>query len=137
MTFREKNKEFILQYYEALEWAKQHGPDAVLAAAGRHTTNHKLLDHLAFFVKGFPNADFVVEDIMAEGDRVFVRERFVGKHEGEIDDIPPTYKVVTTPFALCYTICNDKIVDFWAIGNELDFLEQLDISKEQLKRPRA
>jgi len=135
MNQQEKNKELIYKFYDELNWAKQHGEEAFMAIAKRFTEDPKLLDHLTFFQRGFPKASRIIEDVMAERDRVFVRETFTGRHEGEIEGIPPTQKVIEVPFAACYTIRNKKIVDFWTIANEVDFLEQLGIKKEQVIKP--
>jgi predicted ester cyclase len=129
MTLREKNKAFIRQYYAKLLEAKARGPEGILETARQFTSDPQLLGHLAFFAHAFPNATYRIDDIMAEGDQVFVRERFSGKHEGELNDIPPTGKVVSVPIVACYTIRDQQIVNFWAIANEMDFIEQLDIAK--------
>ena len=135
MNQQEKNKQLIYIFYDELNWAKRHGEKAFIAIAKRYTEDQKLLDHLAFFQNGFPNASRVIEEMMAERDRVFVRETFMGRHEGKIEGIPATQKMIETTFAICYTIRNDRILDFWAIANELDFLEQLGISGEHVIKP--
>ena len=70
---------------------------------------------------------------MAEGDQIFVKSHFKGKHVGEADGIPATNRSVESPFALTYKIKNNKIIDFWAIANEMDFIEQICLARDQIE----
>jgi predicted ester cyclase len=96
-----------------------------------------LIDSAHFFKKLFPDYTLKVKDMIAEGDRVFVNVDFIGKHEGTAEGIPATDKEVQVPFALCYTIRDEKIVDFQAIGNEMEFFEQLGLTPEQVEVQRS
>jgi predicted ester cyclase len=99
--------------------------------------DQKLIDHILFFQKSFPGYKLIIKDLIAEGDRVFLKVDFVGIHEGLVEGIPPTEKEVVLPFALCYTIEEEKIVDFWAIANEMEFFEQLGLSLDQVDVPKS
>lgn len=135
MNKQEKNKQFMTNYYRELIIAKQEGPEAFLTTARRFIKDQKLIDHIEFLQKAFPKGILIVEDMMAEEDRVFVKITYSGLHEGNMDGIPATYREVAVPFALCYTIREEMIVDFWAIANEMDFFEQLGMTKEQVEVP--
>src|SRR6188508_2551541 len=50
---------------------------------------------IGMFFDGFPDMQLVVEDVVAQGDRVAVRWTFVGTHEGEFFGSPPTGTQVT------------------------------------------
>ena len=51
---------------------------------------------VAFLRGGFPDLRFVIEDMVAEHDRVVVRCRFEGTHAGAFLGIPPTGRRVST-----------------------------------------
>ena len=124
MNQSEHNKAFILKYYSAM-----YGVKKTQSLVRRFVSNQKLIDHIFYFDKIFPNAKLVADEVIAEGNKVFVKARFFAKHVGEVDGVPPTFKEVEVPFAICYTIQNDKIVNFWAISDQVEFLEQLGVAK--------
>jgi DNA-binding CsgD family transcriptional regulator len=58
---------------------------------------------------------------------VVVRARIKGRHEGELNGIPPTYKSVEFSFVISYEIENGKIVSHWLIADRMSLLEQLEV----------
>ena len=128
MTQSQKNKQFFLNYHANLS-----GKRETKEMISRFVEDEKLFQHILFFESLFPEYAVIIDDLVAEGDRVFVRSHLVGTHEGNLDGIPATHKKVDTPFALGYRIRNEKIVDFWAIANEMEFFEQLGLAREQVE----
>lgn len=124
MTQEKKNKQFIIEYYNAL--AGKEKPEHMIR---KYVTDEKLIQHIRFFEKSFPEYDLIPEEIIAEGDRVFVRARIEGMHEGEMDGIPPTFQEIKMPFAICYRIGNGKIIDHWMIADQMELLEQLGLAR--------
>ena len=117
-----KNKEFILDYLNALGGIKK-----AKESIEQYVSDHHLIEHILFFDTVFPNYDVLVDEMTAEGDRVIVRARLKGRHEGEFNGIPPTYKEVEMPFVISYEIENEKIVSHWLIADQLVMLEQLGV----------
>ena len=120
-------KQWFLNYHAAVSGKKK-----TRELITRFIEDDKLIGHILFFESLFPEYAVVIDELVAEGDKVFVRSHLMGQHEGEADGIPATHKKVDVPFALCYTIRNEKIVDFWAIANEMEFFEQLGLAREQV-----
>ena len=89
MNQQEKNKQFLEKYQREIRRSLPQGMDAFWKTIHRYVADQKLIDHITFFMKAFPNYNMIVEDVIAEGDRVFVKMTFLGKHEGEMDGIPP------------------------------------------------
>ena len=56
-----------------------------------------------------------------------VRARAKGRHEGELNGIPPTYKNVDFPFSIGYEIENNKIISHWLIADQMVLMEQLGV----------
>jgi predicted ester cyclase len=137
MNQQEKNKQFFFRYMNNMRKAQQIGPEELRKTMNTYIKDEKLIRHITFFKKAFPKYDVEIIDIMAEGNKLFVRINFIGKHVGEVDNIPVTNKEVEVPFALCYTIEDEMIVDFWALANEMEFFEQLGMSKEQVEVPKS
>lgn len=122
MEKAQKNKKFILDYYRAMS-----GHAKTERLMRRYVADEKLIEHIKFFEKAFPTYRAVLEEIWAEDDRVFVRTSIQGTHQGEMEGIPPTLREIKTPFAICYKIDRDKIVDHWMIADQMELMEQLGL----------
>lgn len=85
----------------------------------------------AMFIKGFPDFQETIEDITAEGDKVWVHFKVTGTHTGEwsLFGIPlaPTGKKVTWTAVDIWRIVDDKVVERKSVRDMLDFLRQLGI----------
>jgi steroid delta-isomerase-like uncharacterized protein len=77
------------------------GPEGVQAMVESH--------HAAF-----PDFRFVVEDIIAEGDRVAARVRFFGSHTGEEwFGLPATGKEIDVTEMMFFRFQNGRVVEAW------------------------
>jgi steroid delta-isomerase-like uncharacterized protein len=79
----------------------------------------------------FPDLRVVVEDQIAEGDKVCVRYRFQGTHTGPFLGIPATGKQIAYSGILIYRIAGDKIDEQWTEFDLLGFLQQLGALPER------
>jgi len=77
--------------------------------------------------KAFPDWHETIEDIIAEGDKVWVRARATGTHTGEYRGLAPTGKKITGMGVNIYRIVNGKFVEGWAVEDWMDFLKQLGV----------
>jgi len=78
------------------------------------------------FVKAFPDFHGTIEDIIAEGDKVWIRFKGTGTHKGEYLGLAPTGKKVTmTAFAI-YRIVDTKVVELRNFIDK-DFFKELGI----------
>jgi steroid delta-isomerase-like uncharacterized protein len=75
----------------------------------------------------FPEAQWVTEDMIAEGDKVVVRWSGRGVHKGQYMGIEPTGKVVTMTGISILRIANEKIADMWTETNTLAVMQQLGV----------
>ena len=82
-------------------------------------------------INGFPDFQETIEDIIAEGDKVWVHLRFTGTHTGEwnLFGIPlaPTGKKITWTGVNIWRIVDGKVVERKSVRDILDFLRQLGI----------
>ena len=123
-----KNKAFYRRYLETFSGKEKRREQLEAFVA-----DNRLIEHILFFENLFPKYEIIVDELLAEGDRIFVRSHLKGQHLGETDEIPATQKNVKTPFALGYRIKDDKIVDFWAIANEMELFEQLGLTRIEVE----
>lgn len=71
------------------------------------------------FRQAFPNIEIVIEDMIAEDDKVAARCSVRGKHEGEFRGIAPTQAPVEITGMTIVRVANGKIVEAW---NNFDFM---------------
>ncbi|WP_066405169.1 ester cyclase [Flavisolibacter tropicus] len=92
-----------------------------------YVADESLLEHVDLFEMGFPKYRIEIEDMVEEGNKIVLRARFQGRHDGPFNGIPPTNKVVDLPFMIMYHIENGKIVHHWLIGDQLAMLTALGV----------
>jgi steroid delta-isomerase-like uncharacterized protein len=79
----------------------------------------------AQFFAAFPDLSHVLEDILADGDRVVMRMTIAGVHQGEFMGMPPTGRAVSIG-SINFLHCADgRIVEQWIDYDGLGMLQQL------------
>ena len=101
--------------------------DHVFEQQGRE--NLKSLFTMAF--EGFPDWYEKIEDIIAEGDKVWLRVRATGTHTGTWNllgaILPPTGEKVILNMVFIWRIENGQLVEGWEVDADLGFLKQLGV----------
>ena len=120
MNQQMKNKEFVLEYFNAL-----NGKEKTLEIMRQYISDEVLIEHIIFFDSVFPKYEMTIDEITGDGNRVTVRSRLKGKHEGVFGDIQPTFRDVEMPFVVGYEIENRMIISHWLIADQLTLMEQL------------
>ena len=69
----------------------------------------------------------VVEDMIAEDDKVAVRYTLEGTHEGELFGVPPTGQRLSIKSITVERVSNGKIRDHWRVTDSLDMMQQLGV----------
>jgi len=86
-------------------------------------------EFIRVFRTAFPDLNIVIEDMVAEGRMVTVRQTYTGAHEGNLVDVPPTGAEVTFTGISTFKISGGKVVegrtehDALALMLQLGFLE--------------
>lgn len=75
----------------------------------------------------FPDFRLVIEDQIAEGDRVVTRVIFRGTHLGEYRGIPPTGRLVAYQGIAVDRIAGGRVVEGWHEADNLGLLRQLGV----------
>jgi steroid delta-isomerase-like uncharacterized protein len=130
----EDNKALMRRWMEAFNqrtlavYDELCAPDFVLHSAS--TTMQGLepyKQNLSMFLTAFPDLQFVIEDMIAEGDRVVNRHTYRGTHTGEFFGIPPTGKPVSGTGIVVTRFANGKGVEAWSNYDDLGLLQQLGV----------
>lgn len=85
----------------------------------------ELKHYVGIYRNAFPDIQDIVEDIVAEGDKVVVRWLSSGTHLGEFMGVAPTGRHVTFTGMRLFRIADNKIVESWVNIDERGLQEQL------------
>jgi predicted ester cyclase len=77
--------------------------------------------------RAFPDLHISVEDLIAEGDKVVVRNTVTGTHQGEYMSVPPTGKSVTYNEIFIGRFVNGRIAETWGVVDVLSQMKQLGV----------
>ena len=82
-------------------------------------------DYMRRVQAAFPDFHNVIEELVAEDDRVVARLAYSGTHQGEIFGVHPTGRVVRYSGAAFFRIAESKIAEGWVLGDVVSLLRQL------------
>lgn len=120
----EHNKAVVWHFIESL-----NGSGKTPEIVNRFVADERLKEHIAAFELAFPNYQFTIEDMVAEGDKVVVRSIMHGKQAGALMGIMATGRQVAVPIIYIFRVVNDKIVGFWMQEDALSLLQQLGVEE--------
>ncbi len=123
MSSEEENKAVVRREQEEL-WNHTGNLDAaeeLFAADQADAARQEAAD----FRRGFPDVVSIIEDIIAEGDKVVARWTSRATHQGEYMGISPTGKEVEFTGISIYRIEEGKIAESWNIEDQLGLLRQI------------
>lgn len=83
------------------------------------------IERLAGIRAAFPDINFTIEDMVAEGDRVVTRATLRGTHLGEFAGIPPTGREVTVTVLDVMSIEAGHFAEQWGGPDVFDLVRQL------------
>ena len=129
----EKNKAIVRRLFEELNKRNLSIMDELIAPDFFHHT-HQLRGLESYkqletrVVNGFPDLHETIEDIIAEGDKVWVRYKAEGTHTGEFHLYSPVIgKKITFTVVQTLRIVDGKIAELWGVYDLLEFLTQLGV----------
>jgi len=80
------------------------------------------------FIKGFPDVQLIIEDMVAEGDKVTGRlTNDFGTHQGEFAGIPATGNAVTFTSIATWRFADGKIAEARLMPDVLGVMQQLGV----------
>ena len=105
-------------------------PDYVnhtLAAPNLPSGPEGVKEVVSMFRSGMPDLRVVIEDMIAEGDKVATRYTLEGTHEGELFGVPPTGQHLSIKSISVERVSDGKIREHWRITDTLDIMQQLGV----------
>jgi steroid delta-isomerase-like uncharacterized protein len=130
----ETNKAIVRRYFDQILNNKRHdlaeeflADNIELHGSGLAPGLDAVKQWLTMFAVAFPDGHQVIEDVVAEGDRVVARTTFNGTHQGEMQGIPATGKSVSIPSITIFRMDNGKIAEGWLVSDNLGMMQQLGV----------
>ncbi len=92
----------------------------------RHgVAGHKAIG--ALFRAAFPDLEWRIDDLIAEGDKVVARTTMRGTQRGVFFGIPPTGRAVSMVGVHVFRVADGKIAEHWAQRDDLGMMRQLGL----------
>ena len=81
----------------------------------------------AMFRSAFPDFKATIDDIVAEGDKVVIRQTWSGTHQGEFMGVPPTGKSISINVIDIIRIAEGQFVEHWGVMDQMAMMQQLGV----------
>lgn len=134
----DENKAVIRRYVEEVQ--NQHRLDVLDAIFAPNIVNHDppaglpspqgaegIKQFFAMMFAAFPDFHAVIDDQIAEADKVVTRKTVSGTHNGELMGIPPTGKRMEIRVVDVFRVVDGKCTDHWSVVDQLTMLQQLGV----------
>jgi predicted ester cyclase len=82
---------------------------------------------VALFKAAFPDMEWHINDMVAEGDRVVARTTMEATHGGDFFGIPPTGRRVRVDGIHILRIADGRIAEHWGNNDDLGLMRQLGV----------
>jgi steroid delta-isomerase-like uncharacterized protein len=125
----EQNKAIVRRYFEGDHAADVLSPDLQVHMPGAPAPLNRetFLQEMSVFSTAFSDGNAVVEDQVAEGDKVVTRITWRGIHSGNFQGLPPTGKQIAMSGTVVQRIKDGKIVEHWPQFDQIGMMQQLGL----------
>lgn len=119
----EHNKELVRKYYDEVLNGRN------LDAVGDYFADERIVEGVRrgcfSYFTAFPDLHLSLDELIAEGDSVFLRSTMTGTHDGEYKGIPATGRHIASESAEVFTIADGRFVGYWCLSNVAGLMRQL------------
>ncbi|WP_312473256.1 ester cyclase [Neobacillus sp.] len=92
-------------------------------------TPHDYADHVREMIEAYGTFSVDIQEMLAHGNKVYVRWKQVGTHVGEVDGYSPTGLPVIEIASAVYRIEEEKIKEYWIQIDRSGIQKQLERNK--------
>jgi steroid delta-isomerase-like uncharacterized protein len=118
--WNKRNSALIDQLFTPNFYQHETGPESV-------NSSETLKPFVAGYLSAFPDLQFTIEDLIAEGDKVVWRFKATGNNTGPFMGGPATGKPVTVTGTITFRLENSRMAEAWLNLDVLGLLQQLGI----------
>jgi predicted ester cyclase len=119
----EESKDVVREYYARVI----NGRD--LEAVAEFFVDERMVEGVRAgcfrYFEAFPDLHVSLDELIAEGDRVFLRSTMTGTHDGEYKGIPATGRHVATECGEVFRIADGRFAGYWCLTNVAGLMRQL------------
>lgn len=132
MSSIQKNKEVIRKIYEEslnkrnIAQLRELISDAYIGFNGSKGAEGFQGPTMAL-IKAFPDAQWYIEELLGEGDRVVIKWRVEGTHKASFQDIPATGNKMSITGIGIYELKDDKVTAVQVQTDRFTFMQQLQV----------
>ncbi|MCG6264897.1 ester cyclase [Vibrio vulnificus] len=123
-----KNPSSVYQYLAPVVVAHQI-VSGVSEAIERTPENYRV--HVEEFLEAYGKFELSIEEFLVQGQKVYVRWRQNGRHEGTIFGYEPTGLKLSTVGSAVYRVSENRIVEYWIQQENQGLREQLEANLEK------
>jgi steroid delta-isomerase-like uncharacterized protein len=80
-----------------------------------------------YFRAAFPDVQWTIHDMIAEGDKVVLSLEWTGTHDGEFFGVPATGRRVSVKGTHVIRIADGKVIEHWGNDDDLGLMRQLGV----------
>lgn len=140
-TLEESNKETYHRFHDAVNSGDLEiiakAIDEFIHPEGRfHTADGNAVPAVPIqkriwdvLLRAFPDIHVAVEDLLADGDKIVVRQTVTGTNSGEYRGAPPTGRSVTYNEMFIARFADGQIIELWGVVDLYAQLQQLGLIK--------
>lgn len=134
----EQNKMLVRRYFEAIEHPEIY--DEILSADFRvHAIHHATMNSdevrgpepfkafAAALQAAWRDRQMIIDELIAEGDRVMARWTFRGRHVGDAFGVSATGKEITYAGINIFRVANGKLAESWDMFDRLWIWQQMEV----------
>jgi predicted ester cyclase len=119
----EEGKNLVKRYYEQVI----NGRD--LDAVENYFADPRVVEGVRrgcfSYFTAFPDMHVSLDELISEGDSVFLRSTLTGTHDGEYKGIPGTGRHVASDAAEVFRVKDGKFVGYWCLTNVAGLMRQI------------
>jgi predicted ester cyclase len=132
----EKNKAIIRKFIDGYNSRNMEVFDELVAEdyfdnLFRQKGRDKFKEMFTMAFQGFPDWYEAIQDIIAEGDKVWVWIKATGTHINDWNlfgvSVPPTGNKIEMNMVFIWRLENGKIVEGWEVDDNLEILKQMGV----------
>jgi len=129
----EENKAVVQRVYDLVNQRKieatyeHYAPECIFHMPDGDLSVKQAGELDAMLLAAFPDISLIVEDIIAEGDKVAFRVKLKGINTGELMGNAPTGKKVEITNSNWVRVVDGKWVEFWGTSDRLSMMQQLGV----------
>jgi steroid delta-isomerase-like uncharacterized protein len=141
----EENKELVYQVIK--EWNAVNGDVAKMRSlydkhyapgfiyhdvSAGDTNREQTIQDMIAYLSAFPDINYSIDDILAEGDKTVIRCTMQATHKGTFMGIPATGKRIVVKEIEIDKIEGGKIVEAWGLSDSQNIMTQLGVMEGRI-----